>query len=148
MKTAAIGRLMARVIETSGPLDTACWITGYRTNDRGYVNVTDFGRQRRAHIVAYEASNGPVPDGLELDHLCRVRNCVNPAHLEAVTHAENMRRAFEATGTGTYATHCIAGHEWTPENTYIRPSKVMRFCRICGRRRTHEYKQRTKQAAA
>lgn len=146
MKTAAIGRLMARVVETPGPMATPCWITTYRTTDRGYATIGEYDRTRRAHVVAYEAVHGPVPDGLELDHLCRVRNCVNPAHLEAVTHQENMHRAFAVTGTGTYATHCIAGHEFTPANTYVCAGHP-RFCRTCGNRRGREYKQRLRQAS-
>src|SRR5688572_29952552 len=68
-----------------------CWLWEGRVCPRGYGY---FGHNsQRCHRVLWVALNGPVPEGLELDHLCRVRNCVNPAHLEPVTHAENMRRA-------------------------------------------------------
>lgn len=135
-----IDRLISRVVETPGPLDTPCWITNCRTTKRGYAMIDQGDRSHRVHRVTYEASRGPVPQGLELDHLCRVRACCNPQHLEAVTHQENMRRAFEATGTGTYATHCLAGHEFTPATTL--PNHGGRSCRVCHWRRMKEYHAR------
>ncbi len=69
---------------------------------------------------------GPIPEGLELDHLCRVRHCVNPDHLEAVTHRENIRR-----GLGGPRSHCINGHEFTPENTSLK--RGWQACRACSR---------------
>lgn len=82
-----------------------------------------------AHRIAYEFVIGPVPDGLELDHLCRNRGCVNPAHLEAVTHAENSHRApwFQ---DRMARTHCPKGHEYTAENTRIKKNGG-RWCRAC-----------------
>jgi hypothetical protein len=74
-----------------------------------------------AHTSMYVEFIGPVPEGLELDHLCRVRDCCNPYHLEAVTHAENLRRgmAGKVNNHCKAKTHCPQGHEYTPENTYI-----------------------------
>lgn len=80
-----------------------------------------------AYHYSYEQENGPIPAGLEIDHLCRVPTCVRPSHLEAVTHAENMRRMGEA------VTRCRAkGHPYTPENTYRSP-RGERRCRECAR---------------
>lgn len=70
---------------------TPCWIWGGQFNDRGYGLTT--GAHRLAHRAVWVNANGPVPDGMELDHLCRVRACVRPEHLEPVTHQENMRRS-------------------------------------------------------
>lgn len=107
----------------------ACWIwTGSPINS-GYGN---FYSERRtfvlAHRFAYELLVGPVPEGLTIDHLCRVPLCVNPAHLEPVTQAENNRRAAEANRRD----HCPHGHEYTPENSYIAP-RGDRRCRECDR---------------
>lgn len=82
-----------------------------------------------AHRWAYEYFVGPIPAGLDLDHLCRVRNCVNVEHLEPVTRAENIRRAFE-----NY-THCPQGHLYDADNTYVHPNTAHRKCRKCSHER-------------
>jgi len=84
----------------------------------------------RAHKLAYELLVGNVPDGLELDHLCHNRACCNPAHLEAVTHEENLRRAFER----NRKPKCPAGHIYDEENT-MTDKNGYRFCRECNRLR-------------
>lgn len=120
-----------------------CWLW------TGYVNLAGYGRfdGRLAHRFAYEDMIGPVPDGLDIDHLCRVRNCVNPAHLEPVTRAENLRRGIKPrrdrdpliARRNREKTHCPRGHEYTPENTYRLPSRPSaRYCRACHRERTIE----------
>ena len=85
-----------------------------------------------AHRQSYVFVVGEIPDGLELDHLCRNPPCCNPEHLEPVTHAENMAR-YARTNT-----HCGNGHEWTEENTYMFRGK--RQCRGCNRERWHKNK--------
>lgn len=113
-------RALRHVQKTDG-----CWLWIGPTQQDGYGRLTPgHGQQVGAHRWFYAELRGPIPPGMELDHLCRVRNCVNPEHLEPVTHAENMRRAR--------LTHCRRGHEFTPENTYIRPNKYLtRVCRQC-----------------
>jgi hypothetical protein len=71
---------------------TPCWYWLRHATTGGYGRVTVDGVRLAAHVIYYEQAKGRVPEGLELDHLCRVRRCVNPDHLEAVTHAENVRR--------------------------------------------------------
>lgn len=108
-----------------------CWLwTGGRNRD-GYARTSvqvgpGKSRNKRAHRVLYEVVNGPVPDGMVLDHVCRVRHCVNPGHLEVVTPTENTRRGDHVQGP------CKRGHEFTPENTYVAPSGS-RHCRACKR---------------
>jgi hypothetical protein len=93
-----------------------------------------------SHRYAYEISVGPIPEGLTIDHLCRVRACVNPAHLEAVTQWENTMRAPETLGAINAAkTECLRGHPFSDENTYYSRDG-RRHCRECAR----TYEQRKK----
>lgn len=133
----ALKRFWAKVEVGSVPefapdLD-ACWLwTASRAPLNGYGSFYFNGRPRPAHIAAYMMFVGPVPDGLELDHLCRVRRCVNPQHLEPVTRRENVRRGFNPAAINARKKHCRRGHEFTEENTRITPSG-RRNCRACNR---------------
>lgn len=126
--------------------ETGCWNwTGYR-NRNGYGQFYFNGRQRPAHCYAWEVKNGPVPYGTEIDHLCRNRACVNPDHLEAVPHRENILRGVGPIVVNATKTHCVHGHEFTPENTmtYRRGNSLRRYCRTCRRRLQRIWRQRTK----
>ncbi len=86
-----------------------------------------------AHRISYMVYRGPIPEGLALDHLCRVRCCVNPDHLEPVSLKENILRGF---GKGAIAARrdvCIRGHSLADGNTYRPPNKYKRECKICRR---------------
>lgn len=92
----------------------------------------------RAHVFAYERAHGPVPDGLQIDHLCRTTLCVNPDHLEAVTPTENMRRGNSPHAINARKTHCKRGHELTEANCYTGPRRACRHCaREAARARSH-----------
>ncbi|MEU6674857.1 HNH endonuclease signature motif containing protein [Streptomyces sp. NPDC046925] len=119
-----------------------CWIYTGRIREDGYADIRDAATDRTtmAHRVTYEAFIGPIPEGLQLDHLCRNRRCVFPWHLEPVTARENLRR----TPTSWVARfgerdHCDKGHELTPENTqfghrFRNGRKVVyRICATCKR---------------
>lgn len=120
-----VDRVLLHVTKT----DT-CWLwTGY--TDKGYGRLSIQDRPGlHAHRVMYQELVGPIPEGMHLDHLCRVRNCVNPDHLEPVTPLENVRRSPLTHGSET---HCPSGHPYDDENT-IR-YRGRRYCRACRDRR-------------
>lgn len=95
----------------------------------GYGSMRVDGRERKTHVIAWEMVNGPVPAGLQLDHLCRNRACMEPTHLEAVTGRENTLRGEGITAQRARQTHCIHGHELAGANLIERPGR--RECRAC-----------------
>jgi len=100
----------------------------------GYGSFTYRGKERFAHRWIYEQANGPIPKGLEIDHLCRNQLCVNVEHLEAVTHRENVLRGDNFTARKARQTHCIHGHPFDEENTIVRidaKGRTGRQCRTC-----------------
>ena len=105
----------------------------------GYGRVAINGRILLAHRVAYEAARGPIPQGLQIDHLCRVRACVNPAHLEVVTSRVNSLRGVGPAAINALRTHCPRGHAYTPENTYWRGRS--RACRACRHESNRSFRQ-------
>lgn len=124
MKRTPVIERLRRLTQIGG--SDECWPFIGRLKD-GYGYIWHDGGARIAHRVAYAEMVGPIPDGYEVDHLCRSRSCVNPTHLEAVTQDENKRRT---TGYRYSKTHCPQGHPYSPENTYTTPNRD-RQCRTC-----------------
>ena len=124
---------IASRIDASGD----CWLWTGCTSD-GYGRFSVNGVSRLAHRVVWELLTGSeAPE--TLDHLCRVRNCVNPDHLEPVSQRENLLRGYGATSRNARKRKCANGHPFTPENTYQRPSRPLeRECRECLKRRARE----------
>jgi hypothetical protein len=147
-----VDRLLAkRTITTDG-----CWEWSAGHTPDGYGQMSVAGKVHYVHRLAHELWKGPIPEGLQIDHLCRNRGCFNPEHLEAVTGRENVRRSFEARGVvlsdkptpprGEPArpwprTHCPQGHPFDEANTYWRPKpgggkyRTCRTCRAAAQRR-------------
>ncbi|WP_282792068.1 HNH endonuclease signature motif containing protein [Streptomyces sp. CC224B] len=107
-----------------------CHLWGGSQNEKGYGAFWLDGRTVKSHRYAYEQAHGPIPAGLEVDHRCRRRACVAPAHLEAVTHRENVLRSTNHVAARAAVTHCPAGHPYDQANT-IRARDSTRKCRAC-----------------
>lgn len=114
--------------------NSGCWLWVGAMNSGGYGSFSMNGKSIKPHRFAYERYVGPIPAGLDLDHLCRVRCCVNPAHLEPVARQENALRGARL---GTYGkanrakTHCARGHPFVPENLKRVRGRNGRMCRVC-----------------
>lgn len=144
-----IARFWAQVLKTD-----SCWLWQGQTNIRGYgvFHIRRVGGRagkayaERAHNFSYELLIGDIPEGLYLDHLCRICNCVNPAHLEPVTHRENVLRGVGPTSQNAKKTHCPRGHSFKDHG--ITNNRGSRECRICNRERGRErarlYRERKK----
>jgi hypothetical protein len=143
---AMIDRLPLR-FQTKIAVDpTGCWLWAGATMWNGYGQATPLrsdppGTTTLVHRRAYEILVGPIPDGMTLDHLCRVRECVNPDHMEPVTMRDNMLRGRSPAAYHARATHCPKGHPYFGANLYQRPNGS-RGCRACLREQKAAYKRR------
>ena len=121
-------------------LSTRCWNWTGAVSAGSYGSIYYEGRMQKAHRVMWRLERGEIPDGLDLDHLCRNRLCVNPAHLEPVTRSENLRRS-PLMDRHSHLTHCLRGHEFTADNTRINRSGH-RVCKICMRMHIRNWRAR------
>ena len=120
--------------------NSGCWLWMNYLNAAGYGQIYALRKNgtkasRAAYKVGYELYKGPVPDGLELDHKCKQRSCVNPDHLEPVTRTVNVLRSDWPSAINSRKNQCGRGHEYVGENYYIKSTKGRRrrICRLCNR---------------
>lgn len=143
-------RLDARIYHFWKRVDftASCWFwRGPVSQGRGYglfgFKLSDRTIKRvLAHRFAYELCVGVIPDGMTLDHLCRVRHCVNPDHLEPVSLRENVMRGTSTSAINSRKTQCIRGHPFDRWNTYRNPITGKRYCRICANASSVRYRER------
>jgi hypothetical protein len=134
-------------------MDTPCWVWRSSKTSGGYGLFYTDGGYAMAHRVAYVHFAGPIPTGYQIDHLCRVRDCVYWRHLEAVTPRENVRRgrapAIMRIIGGAHLrakTHCPKGHPYAGANLYVQPDG-RRVCRSCAVAKTQRWRERQKLSA-
>lgn len=121
-----------------------CWLWTGAKNNMGYGQLWDGTRVQYAHRLVYQLLSGPIPEGRELDHLCRTPSCVRPDHLEPVTHRENVVRGTSLPAQRAHLTHCKYGHPFDADNTQVRRDgdRIRRACRECMRIKARLYKAR------
>ncbi len=135
-----------RIKNCSTPVDNGCWVWNRKLTTAGYGRTPYKGKSIYAHRLAYIAFKGTIPEGLFLDHKCRNAACVNPDHLEPVSHKENVKRGLRGgLNPQRLATHCKHGHEFTEKNTYWKTNKgtdsKTRMCITCKNfRKTKAYR--------
>ena len=115
---------------------TGCWPWRFSVDRHGYgqkwaAKANGEKTMRAAHVLAWEAARGPVPKGMEIDHLCRNRACCNPDHMEVVTHRENVLRGNSPSARQARQTHCSKEYPLAGENLYTNPRTGRRVCRTC-----------------
>ncbi len=120
-----------------------CWNWDAYVDPDGYGRFVLNGRTFRAHRASYVLFIGPIPDGLEIDHLCRNRGCVNPSHIEAVSRRTNWLRSQSPSAINLSKTHCINGHAFDTANTRTGRNG-MRYCRRCNADAAARYHARKK----
>ena len=143
--TVDVERFMRHVVPVT---ESGCWLWAGVWNTKGYGIIQVNHYRYAAHRIAYELFTGPIPEGLQIDHLCRVRCCVNPVHLEVVTSRENTLRGMSPQAQLARQTHCKYGHPLAGDNLLRLKNPRLRACRACNKRRLAIKEERLKKIRA
>lgn len=133
------GDAVAEKLMLNHRIEGGCWRWTGAHISTGYGQLDVGGKRKGVHRLAYTAFVGPIPEGMDIDHACNVRDCINPEHLRPMSHRDNILRSAGPPGLNAWKTHCKRGHEFTPENTRI-PRPGHRECWTCRRAARREYK--------
>jgi len=138
-------RFWSKVAGRADPAGCWTWVAGKFPKGYGVFRID--GKSKSVHRLSYESMVGPIPAGLSIDHLCRNRACVNPAHLEAVTNRVNVLRGVSYIAACAKKTHCPQGHPYAGENLHVYQGR--RYCRACHKvhARAHDARRREARAA-
>lgn len=131
-------------------MQSECWLWAGAVNRHGYPQRKWDGKTHMIHRVVYENEVGEIPEGLTLDHLCRVTTCINPSHMEAVTLRQNILRGQSPSALNAVRTHCANGHKFNKENTgweRRKTSRTARYCKTCRHRHMAAWYARKKAVA-
>lgn len=136
-------RRILRLLDMTEITNDGCWLWRGCKTPGGYGHSSLNGKATVAHRVAYQLIVGPIPEGMDLDHLCRNRACVNPAHLDPVTRRQNLVRGVKARG-------CVNGHQYSKSGwSFVKRAsgRIERRCKICHRARNKAAKAKKAQEA-
>jgi hypothetical protein len=148
-RTALRARVTSRITIEDRGYATPCWISNRAAHSNGYTKIGYLGQTWLTHRFSYTVFIGDIPDGLQLDHLCRQRACCNPEHLEPVTCRENLLRGDTLTAKEAAQTHCKEGHPLSGPNLYVRPDRTKsRGCKTCRNASTRKSVERRRAKAA
>lgn len=143
-------RVVRKIRARAAVSPDGCWVwLGSKSSGYGRIAWSDGRRMvySATHRAMWVASRGPIPDGLDLDHLCRNRACCNPDHLEPVTRRVNLLRGVTTPAARAKVTHCPRGHEYTPDNT-LTSKRGQRSCKECTYAKNRAYYHRNAERRA
>lgn len=140
IRTTTIEKFNSRILPVT---ESGCWLWTGGWNTYGYGSFYAHGENMGAHRYSYLLYRGIIPEGMTVDHLCRVRCCVNPAHLTLKTNKENVLCGLGRTANNARKTYCARGHMFDEANTILRKTGG-RTCRVCAREDRKKYQRMAK----